>query len=294
MEMMKSEEQPELMYPGHNACPGCGAALAMRLVLRTLGPRTIMVIVPSCSANISGRFPFAALKVPLLHMPLETAASAGTGIRAALEMRGNRGEVNILAWAGDGGTFDIGFQALSAAAERNEDFIYGCYDNEAYMITGIQRSSATPWGAWTTTTPEGHPKDRPKKDIMEILAAHRIPYAASASVAYSDDLIQKVEKAKKIKGLRFLHIFTPCPPGWRFPGELSVKIARLAMETKVFPLYEVEYGERYILSRQPKGIPVREYLRLQARFDFVTEDEIKTIQENVDRRWQRLLERVRG
>lgn len=289
---MYSEEQLELMHPGHNACPGCGAALAMRLVLRTLGPRTIMTIVPSCSANISGRFPYAALKVPLLHMPLETAAAAGTGLRAALEMRGIE-NINILAWAGDGGTFDIGFQALSAAAERNEDFIYACYDNEAYMITGIQRSSATPWGAWTTTT-QARPKDQPKKDIMEILAAHRIPYAATASVAYPDDLIRKVEKAKHIRGLRFLHIFAPCPPGWRFPGEFCIKVAWLATETRVFPLYEIEDGEKYILNHQPKGLPVREYLQLQGRFDYLPEEVMETIQEEVDRRWQRLLQKVQG
>jgi pyruvate/2-oxoacid:ferredoxin oxidoreductase beta subunit len=203
----------ELLDSGHLACPGCGAALAMRMVLKGLGDKTIVTLPACCWSIIAGPYPQSSLKVPLFHTAFETGASAASGIKAALLARGDT-ETTVLAWAGDGGTFDIGLQALSGAAERNEDIIYVCYDNEAYMNTGIQRSSATPFGAWTTTTPGESWKLDPKKDMLAILAAHRVPYAATATVAYPDDLLAKVRKAKAIKGTRFLHVLAPCPPGW--------------------------------------------------------------------------------
>ena len=201
-------------------------------------------------------------------------------------------DITVLAWAGDGGTFDIGLQALSGAAERDEDFLYICYDNEAYMNTGIQRSSATPKGAWTTTTPDGYEEDRPKKDIVGILAAHRIPYVATASVAFPDDFVKKVEKAKRIRGTRFIHLLAPCPPGWKIASEASIEVARLAVHTKLFPLYEVEEGERYRITVQPLGLPVREYLKRQGRFRALTDEEIEGIQREVDRRWAELQEKA--
>mgnify|MGYP005840537653 CR=1 FL=1 len=278
----------ELMLSGHLACQGCGAALAMRYALKALGEQTIAVIPACCWTIIAGAFPYSALKVPLFHTAFETAASAAAGIKAGLEAL-RKEDITVLAWAGDGGTFDIGLQALSGAAERNDEIIYVCYDNEAYMNTGIQRSSATPWGAWTTTTPTKHPKDEPKKDMMAIMAAHRIPYAATASPAYPEDLVQKMQKAKAVRGTKFIHIISPCPPGWKSASELSVKLARLAVQTKIFPLYEVENGTKWTITLEPQGLPVEEYLKLQGRFRHLSPEEIKKIQETVDAEWARLV-----
>lgn len=284
--MRLSIPEEELMGPGHLACPGCGASLAMRYSLKALGRETVVVVPASCFTIIAGPFPYSSLEVPLYHTPFETAASAASGIKAGLEKKGL--EWTVLAWAGDGGTFDIGLQALSGAGERNDDIIYVCYDNEAYMNTGIQRSSATPMGAWTTTTPEKHPKDQPKKDIMRIMAAHRIPYAATASVAYPEDLIKKMKKAQGVKGCKFIHILSPCPPGWKMPSEISLKISRLAVNSKVFPLYEVEKGKDYNITKQPTGEPVEEYLNPQGRFRHLSADDIDFIQRSVDAEWERL------
>jgi pyruvate/2-oxoacid:ferredoxin oxidoreductase beta subunit len=198
----------------------------------------------------------------------------------------------VLAWAGDGGTFDIGLQALSGAAERNDDFIYICYDNEAYMNTGNQRSSATPFLTWTTTTPVRQAKEEAKKNIMEIMAAHRIPYAATASVAYPEDFFQKMKKAKEIRGLKFIHILASCPTGWRLPSQLSIKAARLAALTRIFPLYEIENGEKYTINLKQEPRPVQEYLKLQGRFSHLTDSEIEVIQENVGRAWERLMKKA--
>ncbi|HEX6066617.1 MAG TPA: thiamine pyrophosphate-dependent enzyme, partial [Longimicrobiales bacterium] len=212
--------QRELLASGHLACPGCGGALAMRLVLKEMGPDTIVVLPACCWSIIAGPFPQSSLGVPLYHTAFETGAAVASGVRAALDMRGDT-DTTVMVWAGDGGTFDIGLQALSGAAERNENIIYFCYDNEAYMNTGIQRSSATPLGAWTSTTPAQQPQSTAKKDMLAIMAAHRIPYAATASVAYPVDLLEKVRKAKAVSGTRFIHILAPCPPGWKFSDERS-------------------------------------------------------------------------
>lgn len=282
----------ELLVSGHLACPGCCAPLAMRLVLKGLGPRTIVTLPACCWSIIAGPLPQSSLKVPLLHTAFETGAAAASGIKAALQARGDQ-ETTVLAWAGDGGTFDIGLQALSGAAERNEDIIYCCYDNEAYMNTGIQRSSATPWGAWTTTTPAGHPEAQPKKDILAILAAHRIPYAATASVAYPEDLLMKVGKARSTRGTRFLHILSPCPPGWKSADEESIELARMAVRNRVFPLLEVEEGSRWRFTVDHPGEPVEPYLRKQGRFRHLSDEQIGRIQEMVDARWETLEKRVK-
>ncbi len=279
----------DLMGSGHLACAGCGAALAMRYALEALGPRTIVVLPACCWSIISGPFPHSALRVPTFHTAFETGAVTAAGIRAAMDMQG-KSDVNVMAWAGDGGTFDIGLQALSGTAERNDDIIFICYDNEAYMNTGIQRSSATPDGAWTTTTPKGKP--HAKKDIMRIMAAHRIPYAATASIAFPEDFINKLKKATGIAGTRFFHVLATCPVGWRIPSSLSVKMARLAVHTNSFPLYEVEDGERYHITVQSRNLPVKQYLKPQGRFHNLTEEMIDSIQRQVDRNWTKLNRQV--
>ena len=281
--------EEELMSPGHLACQGCGATMAMRYVLKALGQKTVLCIPACCWAVIDGPFPHSSLGVPIFHCAFEAAASTASGVKAGLEILGDT-ETTVVAWAGDGGTFDIGIQALSGAAERNDDILYVCYDNEAYVNTGIQRSSATPYGAWTTTTPVKHFKHRPKKDIDAIMAAHRIPYLATASVAYPEDVFKKAKKAKEIKGTRFLHIFAPCPSGWKSRPEDTVKLARLAVQTGIFPLYEVEDGERTTISIKVKERkPINEYLRLQGRFRHLKDQDIAGMQAEVDRRNERLL-----
>lgn len=283
----------EGMGAGHLACAGCGAAIAMRLVLKGLGDRVVLVIPACCWSIIAGPFPYSALRVPVLHAAFETAGATASGVRAALDRRGDT-TTQVVAWAGDGGTFDIGLQALSGAAERNENILYVCYDNEGYMNTGVQCSSSTPLGAWTTTTPTGSPKTVAKKDILQIMAAHRVPYAASASIAYPEDLVRKVEKAAALEGTKFLHVYATCPTGWKVPSELSVRLARLAVQTKIFPLYEVEEGERYTVNVEPVGYLVDEYYRAQGRFAHLSREGLDRVQREVDRAWARLkaLERL--
>lgn len=279
--------QKDLMYSGHVGCPGCGATIAMKFALRALGEKTIMVIPACCWAIIAGPHPQTSLKVPILHTAFETAAAASSGLRAALDMRGDK-ETTVVAWAGDGGTFDIGFQALSGAAERNEDFIYVCYDNEAYMNTGVQRSSSTPFGTRTTTTPGQGWKQSRKKNIVEALAAHRIPYAATASIAFPDDMIRKFQKAKEMKGgTRFIHVYATCPTGWRAPTDMCVKIARLAVQSNFFPLYEVEDGTRYTINYKGDR-PVKDYMKIQGRFKHLQDDDYAQIQKMVDEDWDLL------
>jgi pyruvate/2-oxoacid:ferredoxin oxidoreductase beta subunit len=277
----------ELMESGHVACPGCGAALALKLALRALGEKTVLVVPASCCAVFAGGFPQTAIKVPLLHTGFATTAAAATGVRAALDFRGER-DTTVVGFAGDGGTFDIGLQALSGAAERGEDFIFICYDNEAYMNTGVQRSSATPFGTRTTTTPGGGWKRTGKKNIIEIMAAHGIPYAATASIAYPEDLMAKVRKAVAMRGgTRFLHVYASCPTGWGFPPQEAVKTARLAVQCNLFPLYEVEDSIRYTLNSRGTD-RVDAYLRMQTRFRHLDPASIADLQSQVDEAWHRL------
>ncbi len=278
----------ELMCSGHLACQGCGATLAMRYVLKALGPNTVYTVPACCWSVIDGPFPYTTLGVPLFHIAFEAAAASACGLAAGLEMVGKK-DVNVVAWAGDGGTADIGIQALSGAAERNDNIFYICYDNEAYMNTGVQRSSSTPWGAWTTTTPARHFKREPKKNLVEIMAAHHIPYVATGSIAYPEDIVKKVNKAKKIVGTKFMQIMASCPPGWRMAPEYSVKSVRLAVSARIWPILEVEEGV-YTVNRKPKKFtPIAEYLKLQGRFSHLTEEQVNEIQEMVDRNWKRLL-----
>ncbi|MCX5906709.1 MAG: thiamine pyrophosphate-dependent enzyme, partial [Deltaproteobacteria bacterium] len=237
----------EYLDSGHGCCPGCAMPIVLRNVFHIMGEKTVAVIPAGCFGTISGTFPNSPIKLAAYNTPFASAGAAASGVRAALDVQGDT-QTAVLAIAGDGGTFDIGIQALSAAAERNDDFIYICYDNEAYMNTGIQRSSATPWGAWTTTTPASNLKSQPKKDIVQIMAAHHIPYIATVSIAYPEDFARKIKRAKETRGFKFIYAFSPCPVGWRFSSEITIRLARLAVQTKIFPLYEVEEGERYILN----------------------------------------------
>jgi pyruvate/2-oxoacid:ferredoxin oxidoreductase beta subunit len=289
---MERRLEHELVNKGHVACPGCGAVLGMRYVLSVLGPRTIVALPACCWSVIMNRYPNAAVRVPVFHTAFETAACTAAGIRAALEIKGDN-DTQVLAWAGDGGTFDIGLQALSGAAERNDDIIYACYDNEAYMNTGIQRSSATPFGAWTTTTPELFFKDQEKKDIMAIMAAHRIPYAATASVAFPDDLMAKVKIARDTRGTCFLHILCPCPTGWKYSSDLTVKLARDAVNSHSFPLYEIFGGARYRLTyNPPEPLPIADYIKSQRRFAHLTTEQVTAMQKRTDENWARLMHTI--
>ncbi len=275
-------------YCGHMACPGCGEKIILRHILGSLGPETVIVSPAGCAAVTDGVFPHSVSPVPFLHVPFGATASAAAGVRAGLDMLG-RSDVTVLAWAGDGATFDIGMGPLSAVAERNENILYVCYDNEAYMNTGVQRSSATPFGSWTTTTPEGRLKEEPKKNIDFILASHKIPYIATCSPAFLDDLRSKIVKAKETAGFRFLHIFSPCPPGWKSDPKDSIAISRLAVESNVFPLYEIEEGSRYKVSHESQRLPVSEYLKLQGRFRYLSAKETEVIQTEADRFYDLLL-----
>ncbi len=282
----------EYMMSGHTACAGCGATLAMRFVMKAMGEKTVLTVPASCWAVIPGNYPNNALKVPFVYTPFASTGATISGIREALDIEGKE-DYNVVGFAGDGGTADIGLQALSAAMERGHNVFYIMYDNEAYMNTGIQRSSSTPYGAWTTTTPVGKErqyKKENKKIVADLMMAQRVPYVATASIAFPEDLIKKIQNAKKINGPKFIQILSPCPPGWYFNSEDTVKIARLAVETRIFPLYEYVEG-KFTLYKNPKPLPVEEYLKIQGRFSHLKEEEIKTIQENVNKRWEDLLRR---
>jgi len=282
----------ELLQPGVLSCQGCGASLAMKLAMMGLGQRTVVVIPASCWGIIVGIWPYSTLRVPVLHVPFAVGAVSASGIRAAFDIRGEK-DVVIMAWAGDGGTFDIGIQSLSGAAERNDDILYVCYDNEAYMNTGVQRSSATPAGAWTTTTPGDAVKEEPKKDLEKIMLGHSIPYIATASVAFPDDVIEKFSKARKIKGTRFIHLLSPCPPGWRIDSAKSIQVTRMATQARIFPIYEIENGQYTINIYPERHLAVKDYFQAQGRFGQMPPDMISAAQETADRKWEELVKLAR-
>jgi len=252
---------------GHRACQGCGQALAARLVLEAAGPDVIVANATGCLEVFTTPWPETAWRVPWLHSVFENVAAIASGVEAAMKARGL--DTKVLAFGGDGGTFDIGFQALSGMLEREHDVLYVCFDNEAYMNTGVQRSSSTPHAAATTTSPAGRQrmgKRHLKKDLINIIAAHHIPYAATASVAYPADLRKKVRRAMAVEGPSFLHVHSPCPLGWGHASDATIAVARLAVESGLFPLIELERGQLagVLPIRSPR--PVREYLALQKRF----------------------------
>ncbi len=280
-----SFEQEERLFSGHNACPGCAAALTVRHIANTLGKESIFVITASCWSVISGAGNLRALDNTVVHCPFPSGAAVASGLKKGLQRLGDK-KTTVVLLAGDGGTFDIGLQGLSGAAERNEDIIFICYDNEAYMNTGMQRSSATPYASYSTTTPAPMVNKNPKKDIVHIMAAHHVPYIATATIAFPLDLVAKVRKAMKIKGFRFFHVFSPCPPGWGSDSHTTVELSRLAVETRLFPLMEVIDGNEVVLNYRPREfIPVENYLQLQQRFSNLEPQHVVMIQENLERNW---------
>jgi len=350
----------ELLLAGTAACPGCGAILALRLALKALGRKTILIIPAGCVSVSQGMAPYTAVKVPVLNIAFAASAAAASGIVEGLDVTGVFG-VTVAVWAGDGGTADIGIQALSGAAERQTDFIYFCCDNESYMNTGIQRSSSTPFGAWTTTTPTGkrepkkdmpfimaahnipyiatacssYPVDlvektemakgfrgtsymntgiqrssstpfgawttttptgkrEPKKDMPFIMAAHKIPYIATACSSYPVDFVEKTEMAKGLRGTKYVQVLAPCPSGWRFPAEKTIEIGRLAVETGIWPLFTIK-NRKFSLSLTSERLlegskrrPVREYFEAQGRFHHLSDADIDDIQHSVSTIWDHL------
>ncbi len=279
----------EYFVPGHRACIGCGEALAVRLACKALGQNVIIANATGCMEIVSSPLPTTSWKVPWIHTLFENSAAVASGIESGLKMLMKKGriaqqDITVVAMAGDGGTSDIGLQALSGAMERGHNFLYICFDNEAYMNTGIQRSSATPFGASTTTSPAGKVSIGQvswKKNMPAIAAAHNIPYVATACPSYPFDLIEKVEKGAKTPGPAYVHILSVCPTGWRCPTDLSVRIGRLAVETGIFPLYEVENGKYKLNFDFPELRPVTDYMKLQGRFRHLSEDILAKIQKRV-------------
>lgn len=275
----------ELLAPGHRGCAGCGATLGVRLALKALGKNTIAVSATGCLEVITTPYPETAWEIPWIHVAFENAAAVASGIERALKAKGKK-DINVVAFAGDGGTADIGMQALSGAMERGHNIIYICYDNEAYMNTGIQRSGATPYGASTTTSPPGKKsfgEDRPKKNMPFIIAAHGVPYVATASISYPEDFMKKVKKAKETEGPAYIHLHQPCTTGWGFDPSKTIEIGRLAVETGAWLLYEIEEGEFRITYRPIQRKPVTEYLEAQRRFKHLKEKEKAKIQEYIDK-----------
>ena len=278
-----------MLCSGHAACPGCIEALSVRHILAIMGPQTMAVIPPSCMAIIAGPQPFSALRIPVYQPTLESSAAAASGLRRALDAQGKR-DTQVLVLAGDGGTYDIGFQCLSSAAERNEDFLYICLDNEGYMNTGAQKSSSTPHFARTGSTPAG--KTSRKKNLSEIMAAHGVPYVATASAGHLADLRNKVAKAKALRGTRLITVLIPCLDGWGLPDDAGLTAARYAVECGAFPLYEIEDGNRYTLSLREKTRPVADYLALQRRYRGMAEADVATLQAEIDAAWAMLVARA--
>jgi len=290
----------EYFTSGHRACVGCAEALAVRLACKALGQNVIIVNATGCMEVVSSQFPYSAWRVPWIHTLFENTAAVASGVEAGLKVMKRKGkgldqETNVIAMGGDGATSDIGLQALSGALDRGHNFLYICFDNEAYMNTGIQRSSATPFGASTTTTPAGKESIGQvtwKKNMPAIVAAHNIPYVATACPSYPFDLMYKVARGMTTPGPSYLHILSVCPTGWRCSPELAVRIGRLAVETGIFPLYEIEDGKYKSSVNLPRLKPVQEYMNLQGRFRHLSEATIKEIQDRVDREYAKLTEKV--
>lgn len=294
MDAMVDEE----LFYGHKACPGCGGALVVRQALKVLGPQAVAALPAGCMSATGFNFPQMAFGMNAMITPFASTAAVLSGIEAGLRAQGLKTDAcTVVGFAGDGGTADIGLQALSGAIDRNDDVLYICYDNEAYMNTGIQKSGLTPFGASTTTTPAGkreHGCLTQKKNLFDIVAAHGIPYAATASIGYMKDLLRKLERAREIPGTRFIHVLAPCPVGWGFPSADLVSVAKEAVDTGVWYLAEYEGsavnglpGGAFKLNRTPKAFaPVEPYLRRQRRFAGVDAADVAAIEAARDERWE--------
>lgn len=293
-------EKKERFVSGHRACIGCGEALAVRLACKALGDNVIVVSATGCMEIVASQIPYTSWAVPWIHTLFENTAAVASGIESGLKAMSRKGkkdmsDVKVVAMAGDGGTSDIGLQALSGAMERRHNLLYICFDNEAYMNTGIQRSSATPYGASTTTSPAGKQsigQITRKKNMPAIAVAHEIPYVATACPSYFEDMMDKVRKGLATKGPAYVHVLSVCPTGWRCPTNLSIKLGRLAVQTGIFPLYEVENGEYKLSVDLPKLRPVNDYLKLQGRFRHLSEDEMNKIQQMANADYASLKEKA--
>jgi pyruvate ferredoxin oxidoreductase beta subunit len=288
MVTIKELPKEEYLLKGHAACAGCGPAVSLRHLYKALGKKVMMMVPACCTTVIQGPYPYTSFAVPLQNILFESAAAAASGVVAALKQR-KINDVTVVSWAGDGGTVDIGIQALSGAAERGTDFIYICYDNEAYGNTGMQRSGATPYGAWTTTTPSG--KRERKKDMPLIMAAHKIPYVATACTSYPLDFINKLRKARETRGTKYIHLLAPCPTGWRCDSSKTIELGRLAVLSGLWVLYEIENGRFKLnspsdrLVDKTKRKPVKDYFAPQGRFRGLSADDAERIQKWIDEDW---------
>jgi len=300
--LKKMASQKDLLAPGHRACAGCAGASILRMVANTAGPNTVVGLATGCMEVVTTIYPYTAWRIPYIHSAFENVAATISGVETAYRAFKKKGKIdkkiNFIAIGGDGGTYDIGLQALSGAMERGHNMLYLCYDNEAYMNTGIQRSGATPYGAATSTTPAGKKipgKTQHRKPLTEIMVAHDIPYVAQASPHNFMDFMRKVQKALEIEGPAFINIIMPCPVGWRFPEDQSIEMARKAVDSCFWPLFEVEYGEwklNYNPEKAGKKIPVEEWIKPQGRFRHLFAPEnrhiIDELQAWVDKNWARL------
>ena len=293
---IKDLPREECYLPGSAACPGCPATMALRIMFKAIGKNMIMTVPACCTSVIESLHPYTSFNIPVMNIAFEAAAAGASGVKAGLRMQG-KDDTTVVAWAGDGGTYDIGIQALSGAFERQTNFIYICYNNQIYSNTGIQRSGATPYAAWTTTTVGG--KTEFRKEMGEIIQAHHPPYAAQTCVAYPEDLYKKLKKAKGIKGPKYIEIMAPCPPGWRFGMDKTVEMGTLSVETGAWALYEYENDKvtfngksKLILEGKIKPKPIEEWIKYQGRFRhlFVPKKDtkrIKEIQDHVEKMWER-------
>ena len=274
--LTKEETHNELFTMGHTGCSGCAQSMSVKMIMEILGKNTIATNATGCLEVFSTRWPESSWKIPWIHSLFENSAAVASGVEAALKATGKKDGITVLAQGGDGGTADIGLQSLSGMFERNHDVLYVCYDNGAYMNTGYQRSGLTPFDAYTTTSPSGKESfgnQRPKKYMPEIAMAHRIPYTAVASAGYPMDLQKKVKKAKSITGAKYLQVDVPCVPGWKYEPKYSVKLAQLAVQTGLYPLFEAEYDKIISVKKISKKVPVEEYLKLQGRFKHLFKDD---------------------
>lgn len=289
----------EYFAPGHRACMGCGEALAVRLVCKALGRNIIIANATGCMEIVSSQLPATSWEVPWIHTLFENTAAVASGIEAAIKVLSRKGKytrkTKVVAMGGDGGTADIGFQALSGALERGHNFIYICFDNEAYQNTGNQRSSATPFGASTTTSPSGKVsigQTTWKKNMPAIAAAHDIPYVATACHSYPFDLMTKITKAVAVEGPSYIHVLSVCPTGWRLASDLTIRAGRLAVQTGIFPLYEIENGKYTLNFDFPQLRPIEDYFKIQGRFRHLTKETMAQIQERVTEKYAKLKERA--